>query len=156
MADVQDLLLVSVGGGEPQIAGVAHRHLGQHQGRSHAVAGVQRGRRLRDGIAAGVVRPDGHRVDGLRHAGRRLRHRRHRHGPAGRNRRARPDGDAAALREAPQDLLNHDNGTMVSDNCRRIAVDEYSLAVQARGYRALYQSMVAQSKRAGRPADNKV
>ena len=67
-----------------------------------SVARVQRGGRVRHPVAPGVVRPDGDRVARLRHAGRRLRHRRHPgHGPAGRDRPARrpsatppPCGDA--------------------------------------------------------------
>ena len=51
-------------------------------------------------------------------------------------------GDAEALAKAMKDLLiSPERRGTISANCRRIAVEEYALEVQARRYAALYESM---------------
>jgi glycosyltransferase involved in cell wall biosynthesis len=55
-----------------------------------------------------------------------------------------PKGDVAALREAMLRVL--DNPALkvqLAENCRRIAVEEYDVQVQARRYLALYESLLA-------------
>ena len=68
---------------------------------------------------------------------------------------------SASLRAAVKNLLNDpQRRAMMSENCRRVVLAEYSLDVQARAYLALYQSLVEanreRSKALSRPADNKV
>jgi glycosyltransferase involved in cell wall biosynthesis len=56
-----------------------------------------------------------------------------------------------------KELLNDPvRRAMMADHCRRIVLAEYSLDVQARAYLSLYESLLERSKRAARPADNKV
>jgi glycosyltransferase involved in cell wall biosynthesis len=59
-----------------------------------------------------------------------------------------PPEDVQALRAAIKALLDDENllGGM-SAVCRQIAVNEYSLAVQARRYAELYESLIATSAR---------
>jgi glycosyltransferase involved in cell wall biosynthesis len=67
-----------------------------------------------------------------------------------------PVGDAMALRHAIVTALADDAGrATMSAHCRRIAVEEYSLEVQAAAYVRLYERLIAE--RAGRrPADKSV
>jgi len=54
-----------------------------------------------------------------------------------------PPGKTSDLRDAIRALLQDDSKRSgLSVNCRRVAVEEYSLPIQARRYLALYQSMV--------------
>jgi glycosyltransferase involved in cell wall biosynthesis len=54
-----------------------------------------------------------------------------------------PVGDTAALREAiAQALRDPEKRLEMGQNCRRVAVEEYSLDVQARAYLALYETLV--------------
>jgi glycosyltransferase involved in cell wall biosynthesis len=55
-----------------------------------------------------------------------------------------PTGDVAALRRAIVDmlLLPPERHAEMSANCRRIAIEEYSLDVQARAYVRLYESLL--------------
>ena len=61
-----------------------------------------------------------------------------------------PTGDTAALgaaiRTALLELSDHGRARALSDNCRRIAVAEYTMEVQARAYLRLYETLVAQAK----------
>ncbi|HEV8620724.1 MAG TPA: glycosyltransferase family 4 protein [Nitrospiraceae bacterium] len=59
-----------------------------------------------------------------------------------------PPGDADALRDAIVRLLNDpaDRQHMAGE-CRRIAMEEYSLELQAKRYVALYESLLAEEKR---------
>jgi glycosyltransferase involved in cell wall biosynthesis len=55
-----------------------------------------------------------------------------------------PVGDVAALRDAIRSMLRDADGRrLMSENCRRIAVEEYSIEAQARGYVRLYESLRA-------------
>jgi len=55
-------------------------------------------------------------------------------------------GDIDGLRYAIASLLdNEEEMTRMATECRRIAIDEYSLGVQARSYAALYEGLVAES-----------
>ena len=59
-----------------------------------------------------------------------------------------PPEDTAALRRAIETLLNNDDlRARMSAECRQIAVSEYALAVQARRYKALYESLIDSSAR---------
>ena len=54
-----------------------------------------------------------------------------------------PVGDSEALRTAIMELLeNPEKRQEMSNNCRRIAVEEYSLEVLGRNYSQLYQQVV--------------
>jgi glycosyltransferase involved in cell wall biosynthesis len=56
-------------------------------------------------------------------------------------------GDSASLRVAIENLLsNDDRRREMSSNCRRIAVQEYSLKIQAQRYIELYQRMLHRSE----------
>ncbi len=56
-----------------------------------------------------------------------------------------PTGDAAALRDAVLKATRDDAPTRrgMAENCRRIALAEYSLDVQARQYAKLYEQLIA-------------
>jgi glycosyltransferase involved in cell wall biosynthesis len=55
-------------------------------------------------------------------------------------------GDAAALADRIRDLLRDPgNAREMGANCRRIAVEEYSLEVQARAYSRHYEAILAGS-----------
>ena len=54
---------------------------------------------------------------------------------------ARP-GDAGDLRRAITELLNNQNRKVMSESCRRIALQEYSLENQARRYLDLYEQLL--------------
>ncbi len=55
-------------------------------------------------------------------------------------------GDAAALREAIMKVLREpEKWPAMSANCRRIAVEEYSLETQAKNYAAHYQAILSGS-----------
>jgi len=155
MAGVDDLLLVSVGGGEPKIDGVRHRHLGRIKDDRvlslaysaadvYAIASLQEsfGQTVTEAMACGTpvaAFASGGIVDTVR---------------PGVTGELAPTGDVPALRQAVKNLLNDPaRRAMMAGNCRRVVVEEYSLEVQAKAYLALYQSVVERSKR---PADNKV
>ena len=54
-----------------------------------------------------------------------------------------PPLDVAALRDAIRELLQDPQERIeMAGNCRRIAVEEYALEVQARRYAELYQSVL--------------
>ena len=56
-----------------------------------------------------------------------------------------PAGDVAALANAISQLLQDDDmRTSMSETCRRVAVEQYRLDVQARRYAELYDSLVRQ------------
>jgi glycosyltransferase involved in cell wall biosynthesis len=56
-----------------------------------------------------------------------------------------PTRDVPALREAVRQVLaDPARRAEMSVNCRRVAVAEYSLEVQARAYAALYERLVAE------------
>ena len=59
-----------------------------------------------------------------------------------------PTGAVRALREALLELLQHSEmRANFSNNCRRIALEEYTLALQARRYVTLYEEVCAASPR---------
>jgi glycosyltransferase involved in cell wall biosynthesis len=56
-------------------------------------------------------------------------------------------GDAAELRSAILGLLGNDSlGAEMSANCRKIALAEYSLELQARRYLEIYEAMLVAAK----------
>jgi len=58
-----------------------------------------------------------------------------------------PVGDEDALREAILKLIKDESKREeMSQNCRRIAMQEYSLEVQAKTYGKLYESIIASSE----------
>jgi glycosyltransferase involved in cell wall biosynthesis len=61
-----------------------------------------------------------------------------------------PTGDTVALgdaiRTALLELSDGDRRATLSANCRRIAVEEYAMEVQARAYLRLYETLVAQAR----------
>ena len=62
-----------------------------------------------------------------------------------------PVGDAAALRHAIVTTLADDAArATMSAHCRRIAIEEYSLEVQAAAYVRLYERLLAERRGAGR------
>jgi glycosyltransferase involved in cell wall biosynthesis len=158
MADVPGLLLVSIGGGDPKIAGVPHRHLGRIKDDRvlslaysaadvYVIASLQEsfGQTVTESMACGtpvVGFASGGIVDMVR--------------PEVTGELA-PTKDVAALREAVKNLLNDPmRRATMAENCRRVVLAEYSLEVQSSAYLALYESLVERSKRGGRVADNKV
>ena len=162
MTDVPDLLLVSVGGGDPKITGGPHRHLGRIKDDRvlslaysaadvYAIASLQEsfGQTVTESMACGTpvaAFASGGIVDMVRP------------GVTGDLARTK---DVPALRQAVRNLLNDPAlRARMSENCRRIVLAEYSLEVQARAYLALYESLVAarreRSKGAAPPADNRV
>ncbi len=61
-----------------------------------------------------------------------------------------PTGDTAALRNAIVKVLQAPGErAAMSENCRRIAVEEYAMEVTARQYVRLYESLLAGRKPAG-------
>jgi glycosyltransferase involved in cell wall biosynthesis len=59
-----------------------------------------------------------------------------------------PPKDVKALGEAIQTLLKNDTlRAQMSENCRRIAVEEYSLEIQALRYIALYQEIISMKRK---------
>jgi glycosyltransferase involved in cell wall biosynthesis len=153
MTDVPDLLLVSVGGGEPKLAGVPHRHLGRIKDDRvlslaysaadvYVIASLQEsfGQTVTEAMACGtpvVGFASGGIVDMVRPGVTGL---------------LAPTRDVAALREAVKAALSDpDRLNEMAQNCRRIAVAEYSLEVQAAAYKALYERLVA-ARRDSRPA----
>jgi glycosyltransferase involved in cell wall biosynthesis len=158
MVDVPSLLLVSVGGGDPKIAGVPHRHLGRIKDDRvlslaysaadvYVIASLQEsfGQTVTESMACGtpvVGFASGGIVDMVR---------------PGVTGELAPTKDVPALREAVKNLLSAPpRRAMMAENCRRIVLAEYSLEVQSRAYLALYESLVERSKRVGRVADNKI
>ena len=162
MSDVPGLLLVSVGGGDPKISGVPHRHLGRIKDDRvlslaysaadvYAIASLQEsfGQTVTESMACGTSVAgfaSGGIVDMVR---------------PGATGELAATKDVPALRQAVKILLmNADLRAKMSDNCRRVVLAEYSLEVQSRAYLALYQSLaearLGRSKAAGRPADNRV
>jgi glycosyltransferase involved in cell wall biosynthesis len=148
MRDVKDLLLVSIGGGSPKLdESVRHVHLGRIKDDKvlslaysaadvYVIASLQEsfGQTVTESLACGtpvvgfasggipdMVRPG---VTGL----------------------LAPTKDVPALREALRQLLaDPAQRAEMSANCRRIAVEEYSLEVQARAYLSLYQGLVGRA-----------
>jgi glycosyltransferase involved in cell wall biosynthesis len=58
-----------------------------------------------------------------------------------------PTGDVGALRRAIAELLqNPERRATMSQECRRVAVQEYSLDAQARRYVTLYEEMAGRLK----------
>lgn len=162
MTGVENLLLVSVGGGVPRITGVPHRHLGRIKDDRvlslaysaadvYVIASLQEsfGQTVTEAMACGTPVAgfaSGGIVDMVR---------------PGLTGELAPTKDVAALRAAVRNLLNDPQArAKMSDNCRRIVLAEYSLEVQSRAYLALYERLVdtnrERSKRAGRTADNTV
>ncbi len=117
---------------------------GAGQLRPHAVGRLLGRRRVRHPQPAGVVRPDRDRGDGLRHAGRRVRRRRHpRHGPPRRDRPSWPRSATPPPWPPPSSgCCPTPTAAPMGQRCRQVAVDEYGLVVQATRYRDLYQALI--------------
>jgi glycosyltransferase involved in cell wall biosynthesis len=144
MTDVPGLLLVSVGRGEPELPGVPARHLGKIKDDRvlslaysaadvYVIASLQEsfGQTVTESMACGtpvVGFASGGIVDMVR---------------PGITGELAPTKDVAALRDAVRQLLG-DPGkrAAMGANCRRVAVGEYALEVQAAAYRSLYESLV--------------
>ena len=144
MTSVDNLLLVSVGGGDPKITGVAHRHLGRIRDDRvlslaysaadvYVIASLQEsfGQTVSESLACGtpvVAFASGGIVDTVR---------------PGVTGELAPTRDVPALREAVRRVLSDPaKRSRMSENCRRIAVAEYSLEVQAKSYETLYRSLI--------------
>jgi glycosyltransferase involved in cell wall biosynthesis len=153
MTDVADLLLVSVGRGEPQLAGVPHRHLGKIKDDRvlslaysaadvYVIASLQEsfGQTVTESMACGtpvVGFASGGIVDMVR---------------PGITGELAPTRDVTALREAVRRLLaDPSKRAELGANCRRIAVQEYALEVQAAAYRSLYETLVAARRDSRQP-----
>lgn len=162
MAGVDNLLLISVGGGDPRVTGVPHRHLGRIKDDRvlslaysaadvYVIASLQEsfGQTVTESMACGtpvVGFASGGIVDMVR---------------PGLTGELAPTKDVPALRQAIKNLLNDpDLRARMAENCRRIVLEEYSLEVQARAYRSLYESIVTraadQSGSARRPVGDSV
>jgi glycosyltransferase involved in cell wall biosynthesis len=144
MANVPGLLLVSVGKGEPPLQGVPHRHLGKIKDDRvlslaysaadvYVIASLQEsfGQTVIESMACGVPVvgfASGGIVDTVR---------------PGITGELAPTRDVQALREAVKRVLSDpQKRARMGESCRRIAVEEYSLEVQAAAYRSLYESLV--------------
>jgi glycosyltransferase involved in cell wall biosynthesis len=149
MRDVKDLLLVSVGGGDPRTGGVVHRHLGRIKDDRvlsmaysaadvYVIASLQEsfGQTVSESLACGtpvVGFASGGIVDMVR---------------PGVTGYLAPTKEVPALRAAVKQVLSDPAGRAeLAANCRRIAVAEYSLEVQARSYETLYRSLVNDAAR---------
>jgi glycosyltransferase involved in cell wall biosynthesis len=157
MRDVPDLLLLSVGGGKAALdPSVRHVHLGRIRDDRvlslaysaadvYVIASLQEsfGQTVTESLACGtpvVGFASGGIPDMVR---------------PGVTGHLAPTRDVAALREAVRQVLSDPaRRAEMSANCRRIAVAEYSLEVQARAYAALYERLVAEklsdARRAGK------
>jgi len=63
-----------------------------------------------------------------------------------------PAGDSAGLAHAIEELLgNDDRRREMSENCRRVAVKEYSLELQAKRYSALYEELAERAEHRSLP-----
>jgi len=137
-----------VGGGEPQLTEVPHRHLGKIKDDRvmalaysaadvYVIASLQEsfGQTVTESMACGtpvVGFASGGIVDMVR--------------PEVTGQLA-PTRDVAALRDAVRKVLSDPAGrAQMADNCRRIAVAEYSLDVQAAAYRSLYESLLEKKR----------
>ena len=135
---------VSVGGGDPKITGVPHRHLGRIKDDRvlslaysaadvYAIASLQEsfGQTVTESMACGTpvaAFATGGIVDMVR---------------PGITGALAPTKDVPALRHAITTLLNDDAArAAMSEHCRRIVLAEYSLEVQSRAYLSLYESLV--------------
>jgi glycosyltransferase involved in cell wall biosynthesis len=144
MTGIDNLLLVSVGGGDPKITGVPHRHLGRIRDDRvlslaysaadvYAIASLQEsfGQTVTESMACGTPVAgfaSGGIVDMVR---------------PGVTGELAPTKDVPALRQAVKNLLNNgDVRAKMSENCRRIVLAEYSLEVQSRAYLSLYERLV--------------
>ena len=144
MTDVPGLLLVSVGRGEDQLTGVPHRHLGKIKDDRvlslaysaadvYVIASLQEsfGQTVIESMACGtpvVGFASGGIVDTVR---------------PGMTGELAPTKDVPALRGAVRQILaDPAKRAEMGANCRRIAVGEYSLEVQAAAYRSLYEALV--------------
>jgi len=147
LSDLPDLFLVSLGRGRPSLEGtVPHRHLG-HLGDDRLLALVYSAAdlfvipSLQDNLPNTVLEAMacgtpvvGFDVGGIPDMVR-----------PGVTGVLAPVGDVNALREAIAELLQDPaRRAEMSKNCRRIAVEEYALEVQARRYVELYEWMLGQ------------
>ena len=145
MTAVPNLLLLSVGGGDPRITGVPHRHLGRIKDDRvlslaysaadvYAIASLQEsfGQTVTESMACGTPVAGfatGGIVDMVR---------------PGLTGALAPTKDVPALRHAITTLLNDPTTrATMSAHCRRIVLAEYSLDVQSRAYLSLYESLLA-------------
>jgi len=157
MRDVQNLLLLSIGGGKPELEQpIRQVHLVRiHDDRIlslaysaadvYAVASLQEsfGQTVTESLACRTLVAafaSGGILDMVR---------------PGVTGYLAPTRDVAALREAVRTLLGDPaKRAEMSANCRRIAVEEYSLDVQARAYAALYERLCKErSAQAAPPKD---
>jgi glycosyltransferase involved in cell wall biosynthesis len=158
MADVKNLLLVSVGGGKCDLpATLPHRALGKVNNDRmlstiysaadvFVIPSLQEsfGQTVIESLACGtpvVAFASGGIPDMVR---------------PGVTGWLAPTGDTDALREAiAAALSDDDNRAAIGAKCRAVAMAEYSLDVQARAYAALYEQLSARA-RAGAAAGNPV
>jgi glycosyltransferase involved in cell wall biosynthesis len=143
--DVRDLVLLSVGHGQPVIdAPIRHIHLGsvnvdRYLSLAYSAADVfvipsvqeSFGQTVSESLACGtpvVGFATGGMLDMVR---------------PGTTGQLVPVGDTAGLRDAILNLLGQpDLLRRMSQNCRAIAVNEYSMDVQAKAYARLYESLI--------------
>lgn len=68
-----------------------------------------------------------------------------------------PTGDTQALRDAIVAALRDDAArSLMGKECRRVAVEEYSIEVQARAYTKLYETLLARSQNAAVANENQI
>ncbi|HSV14047.1 MAG TPA: glycosyltransferase family 4 protein [Tepidisphaeraceae bacterium] len=152
MADEPNLFLLSIGGGDPQVANVPHLHLGRitndrmlsviySAADVFAMPSLQEsfGQTITESMACGtpvVAFNTGGIPDLVR---------------PGITGQLAAAGDAAALRDSMRQILrNPASWPQLSANCRRIAIEEYSLQTQAQRYAELYQTILSPRPTANR------
>ncbi len=140
------LILLSLGVGRPEISGVKNVHLGTIKNDRllslvysaadvYVIASLQEsfGQTVSESLACGtpVV---GFASGGIKDMVR-----------PGITGYLAPTGDAEGLRDAVLKAIGDDPATRrgMAENCRRIAVEEYSLEAQGRSYARLYESLIS-------------
>lgn len=144
MKETPNLFLLSLGVGRPEVGGVRHLHLGKVNNDRflsavysaadvYVIASLQEsfGQTVIEAMACGtpvVGFASGGIPDMVR---------------PGVTGDLAPTGDVPALRATLHKLLNDADGRRgMAENCRRVALDEYSLKTQAEAYLKLYTSLV--------------
>ena len=150
---MDDLVLVSVGGGKPTLKGHRHVHVGRLSddrllAMAYSAADVFVIPSLQESFGQTVIESlaCGTPVVGFASGGIPDMVR------PGQTGWLAPTGDVAALRRAIVTALNDSEGrARMAGECRRVAVEEYSLDVQASQYIRLYESLRAGRAAAGEP-----
>jgi glycosyltransferase involved in cell wall biosynthesis len=147
LADEPDLFLLSVGGGQPAVPKLPQKHLGKvgddrmlsviySAADVFVIPSLQEsfGQTVTESMSCGIP-VVGFDTGGIPDMVR-----------PGVTGSLAPVGDAAALADRIRDLLRDPgNAREMGANCRRIAVEEYSLEVQARAYSRHYEAILAGS-----------